>query len=531
MGVKRIRQNSDHMNSPSIGTFNALVVNAIAHYKSGLTSQQLGNHHDTDYTDYHYSSNQDHYHYHHNTESPRLNKSKSVRRRKGLHQHQKQRRGKICLTKELESITYKRFNTVTRKRNLNTLEQFLVKHDTYGPACKKTRKNDRTNKKKLVLENLRLGILLSPFVHKLKQIMKPFSKNKARLCSKWKRLDRVISTSLINLRGAIAHSELSKTPCAQQQRIESHKQLGDFGMALFSPLDLVLDRSRDCHHAEVSSPIQKKSMIDLKNCFLRQSWIDNWTRVRHLLHLEKEDESSLDMHDSTSSICSSEPEYDEVKVDPEDPSILQASPHILSHDLMKEISQKALPFKFQSSAWKRIFSISRDGDSFVTFLSNVRGYDNTLLVIKTEQNVILGGFATNTWERQKGLDGRHFFGEGHSFLFNHIPSSEKTNDPSSTDHLQNGRVNIYNWTGANNYNQLLNENAGIIAMGGGGLSGAFGIHVEDFFSKGTSGSCETYANPPLAQVSSNLSLCGKCQGESYFQIVDMEVYGFIFSWY
>ena len=67
---------------------------------------------------------------------------------------------------------------------------------------------------------------------------------------------------------------------------------------------------------------------------------------------------------------------------------------------------------------------------------------------------------------------------------------------------------MYGWTGTNSYFALCSDRS--VAMGGGG---SFGFLVEEDFSRGTSGTSETYNNPQLSS-------------QPDFEVVNFECWGF-----
>lgn len=162
----------------------------------------------------------------------------------------------------------------------------------------------------------------------------------------------------------------------------------------------------------------------------------------------------------------------------------------------------AMPDTLHGRLWKRVYSIARDGDSFDSFINKVKGRENTLIVVQTTSGDILGGFADASWDHGcRNKDGR-FFGTGRSFLF----------AVDGDTHA----VGIFRWQGVNEYSQLCRKVDGCIGMGGGG--GTFGIFLQDNFTKGSSGACETYGNTrTLAST--------EC-----FDILNFEVYGFEQFW-
>lgn len=175
-------------------------------------------------------------------------------------------------------------------------------------------------------------------------------------------------------------------------------------------------------------------------------------------------------------------------------------PPILSPDQMKSLALSgALPASLDYCKWERMYSLSRDGDSFDTFLRNIEGRDRTVLVVKTTLGKIFGGYADTRWEaRGMHRQAHEFYGTGQACLFQYTNQNQ---------------VNIYKWSGANRYIQLCDSTKRIIAFGGGGDEGVFGLCIEDDFRRGTTGHCETFQNEPLCE-------------DGYFDVVDLEVWGF-----
>lgn len=71
---------------------------------------------------------------------------------------------------------------------------------------------------------------------------------------------------------------------------------------------------------------------------------------------------------------------------------LLTSPPILSHRAVVTLCE-SLP----RSRLVRLFSTSRDGASFATFMRRVRGRDSTVIVVKTSSGRIIGGYASKLW--------------------------------------------------------------------------------------------------------------------------------------
>jgi len=137
-----------------------------------------------------------------------------------------------------------------------------------------------------------------------------------------------------------------------------------------------------------------------------------------------------------------------------------------------------------------------------------------------------------------------FFGSGRSFVFSSNPDmdidarhnheskfwrqtpqhNQKHNATCSTSSNTNAHapaqykdaLYIFHWTGENNYNQICDVDRGTFGMGGGGSKSSFGWFVQDNFTIGSTGICDTFSNPPLT----------KRRRDGLFEIVDMDVYGF-----
>lgn len=192
-----------------------------------------------------------------------------------------------------------------------------------------------------------------------------------------------------------------------------------------------------------------------------------------------------------------------VTIEEEPPSEYPFCAHILSPETMKTLACQALPASLLFNRWNRLYSLARDGDSFDTMLRLVKGSEKTLLVIRTTTGEVFGSFADSEWRAQHSAhQARSFYGGGQSRLFKIL----KTNND----------VKIYKWTGANRFFQICDYEKKMLAMGGGGTDGAFGLCVQDDFKRGSTGRCETYGNDPLSD-----------ENRGSFDILDLEVWGFI----
>jgi hypothetical protein len=205
-----------------------------------------------------------------------------------------------------------------------------------------------------------------------------------------------------------------------------------------------------------------------------------------------------------------------VEIEPEPPTKFRHVPPILTKPMIAEFVKSYLPASIKLLKWKRIYSLSRDGDSFQTFLANVEKWQKTILVVRTNREDLFGAFCDDAWGGLKNeMETPTFYGSGQSFLFK--ITKAKSEDVSFAPHNSNqekDQIVAFKWTGANRYVQLCDPNKKLIAMGGGGITGSFGLCLEDDFSVGSSGSCETFGNEPLAS-------------QDHFDVLDLEVWGFM----
>jgi len=204
-----------------------------------------------------------------------------------------------------------------------------------------------------------------------------------------------------------------------------------------------------------------------------------------------------------------------VEIEPEPPTKFRHVPPILTKSMIAEFVKHYLPASLRLLKWKRIYSLSRDGDSFQTFLANVEKWQKTLLVVRTNREDLFGAFCDDAWGGLRNeMETPTYYGSGQSFLFK--ISKAKSEDVSFAPHnsvQETEQIVAFKWTGANRYVQLCDPNKKLIAMGGGGITGSFGLCLADDFSVGSSGPCETFGNEPLAS-------------QEHFDILDVEVWGF-----
>jgi hypothetical protein len=142
------------------------------------------------------------------------------------------------------------------------------------------------------------------------------------------------------------------------------------------------------------------------------------------------------------------------------------------------------------------------------------------MVVRTSTNEVLGGFADEVWEHP-AVGGTAYHGGPTSLLFSFaktknagLSSSEASSQGTSSSDTEEKDINVYKWTGANRYIQLCDVQHKMLAFGGGGDDGAFGLAVAQEFQHGSSGPCATFDNEPLS-ASGNFDIC------------DLEIFGFV----
>jgi hypothetical protein len=283
-----------------------------------------------------------------------------------------------------------------------------------------------------------------------------------------------ISQCLVNLRAASERSAslqefLSERPSTSRSSSSLRHVVGDVGMALFSPLDL-----------EAFEPLK-------------------------IIIPDDDDDDTVEEELQEPPI-----EYP-INMVPEPQSVLSSCPPLLTPTMLKQLVDN-LPETVQTMTWKRLFALGRDGDCFLTMLNHCHSYTNTIVVILTTQGHILGGYAAAPWDRQSGMQ-RTFYGSGQSFLFATHPDDPVAVADDDGDNNNDDKLYIYPWTGDNNYCQVCDVEDGQIAMGGGG---AFGLIVQEHFSRGSTGRCGTFGNPSLIPGDSG----------GTFDVISFEIYGF-----
>lgn len=167
--------------------------------------------------------------------------------------------------------------------------------------------------------------------------------------------------------------------------------------------------------------------------------------------------------------------------------------------------------------WTLLYSLDQHGISLNTLYSRCEpklpstpgATKGALVVVKDARDAIFGMWMGDGLWLEKG----GYYGSGESFLWRYQrPSSRE-------DGLDEGTLDVYKWTGKNDYVALCEP--GFISFGGG--DGHYGLYLDASLLDGSSAPCPTFDNPVL---------CSRVDGGSVgvkkdvsFECVGLEVWG------
>ncbi len=183
--------------------------------------------------------------------------------------------------------------------------------------------------------------------------------------------------------------------------------------------------------------------------------------------------------------------------------------YILTPEQMHQIAIHVLPRTIAYCPWRRVYSLNRDGDSFDGCLRIISDVARTLMVVRTTRGAVFGGYADSPWRHVESGSAR-FYGSAQACLFTVKDPEKPTDRLKSPTNL----LNVYRWSGKNRYIQLCDTTSKMLAFGGGGVDGAFGLCLQNDFQTGSTGPCDTFDNSPL------------CDQET-FDVVDVEFWEFM----
>lgn len=167
--------------------------------------------------------------------------------------------------------------------------------------------------------------------------------------------------------------------------------------------------------------------------------------------------------------------------------------------------------------WTLLYSLDQHGISLNTLYSRCEpklpstpgATKGALVVIKDARDAIFGVWmGDGLWLERGG-----YYGSGESFLWRYQCSSSKD------DGLDEGMLDVYKWTGRNDYVALCEP--GFISFGGG--DGHYGLYLDASLLDGSSAPCPTFDNPVLCSRVDVGSVGVK--KDVSFECVGLEVWG------
>ena len=193
----------------------------------------------------------------------------------------------------------------------------------------------------------------------------------------------------------------------------------------------------------------------------------------------------------------------------------ESSPEfLLSPVQMNALRETVLPAALHHRPWKRIYSLIRDGDSFVAFRKQLedwhgsQGHHSSILVVKTTTEELIGGYASIPIVPLASSLGS----AAGSCLFR-----LNTNEEDDTENM----VEVYGKSYTATKKIVFDATRRMIAFGGGDESDGnegFGLCLDDNFARGTTARCSAFQNEPLVS-----------NQDGIFDVLDVEVWGFVFG--
>jgi len=194
----------------------------------------------------------------------------------------------------------------------------------------------------------------------------------------------------------------------------------------------------------------------------------------------------------------------------------ESSPDFLLSPLqMNALREAVLPTGLHHRPWKRIYSLVRDGDSFVAFRKQLehwhgsQGHQSSILVVKTTTGELIGGYASIPIVPLASSLGS----AAGSCLFRF-----NTKDYNDTEKI----VEVYGKSFTATKKIVFDATRCIIAFGGGddsdGIDEGFGLCLDDNFARGTTARCSAFQNDSLV-----------FNQDGIFDVLDIEIWGFVFG--
>jgi N-acetylglucosaminylphosphatidylinositol deacetylase len=186
---------------------------------------------------------------------------------------------------------------------------------------------------------------------------------------------------------------------------------------------------------------------------------------------------------------------------------------LLSPMQIYDLRAAVLPPALHHRPWKRIYSLARDGDSFVAFRNRMeewhgsQGHQSSLLVVKTAGGDVIGGYADVPIVPLASAAG---LSAARSCLFKLGTEKDAVVEVYGKHCTMSSKGMVFDATRR------------VIAFGGGdgdgGSDGGFGLSLDDGFARGTTARCAAFQSEPLVADQGGV-----------FDVLDVEVWGFLFG--
>lgn len=147
--------------------------------------------------------------------------------------------------------------------------------------------------------------------------------------------------------------------------------------------------------------------------------------------------------------------------------------------------EAALPSTHQCQDWQLLYRMSLHGSNVSTLLHKAKGFSNSLLVVRDNNDAIFGALIT---DQLKVGEKEKYYGNGTTAVWS----------------FSTGALKMYHWSYKNSYFVLSGKD--MLAVGGGGN---FAIYLDSDLNNGSSGQCDTFASPCLA--SGDNFVCHACE--------------------
>ncbi|XP_068706589.1 oxidation resistance protein 1-like isoform X1 [Montipora foliosa] len=152
---------------------------------------------------------------------------------------------------------------------------------------------------------------------------------------------------------------------------------------------------------------------------------------------------------------------------------MDSKSEILGEELLRKLN-RCLPSRTVGHCWVLVYSTFQHGFSLKTLYRKMEFYDTpVLLVVTDDAHQIFGALCSCPLKISEG-----FYGTGESFLYK----------------FENNAVEIYCWTGDNNF--FIKGSKDSLAIGSGG--GNFGLWLDEDLYHGSSHPCSTFSNTQLS---------------------------------